>query len=135
MADSVATIVKRMNDEIAKIKGGGLAGMLAGGFIVLREAQENVPVEFGLLKASGFCRRAIDDPNAVEVGFSQKYALAVHENFAMKWRGKPRKPKKGRKTGIGVYWGPKGKAGYLSHAIRDKESAFLAQVRARAEVR
>lgn len=49
----------------------------------------------------------------VVVGFRAPYAIWVHENVEMKWRGLP------RKSGIGVYWGPTGQAKYLESAARE----------------
>lgn len=43
---------------------------------------------------------------SVVVGYTASYALYVHENMEMKWKGEPRKkPHKGR------YWDPQDKAG------------------------
>lgn len=48
----------------------------------------------------------------VVVGFSAQYALFVHENIEMKWKGKP------RRSGIGTYWGPQGQAKFLEQPAR-----------------
>lgn len=65
------------------------------------------------------------------VGYTAKYALWVHENRAMKWKGKPRgggRDSKGRfKKGRGVYWGPRGRAGFLLDVARE-QSAELGRV-------
>lgn len=56
--------------------------------------------------------RAQGDSGSVLVGFTGPIALWVHENIEMKWRGKP------RRSGIGVYWGPKGEAKFLENPAR-----------------
>ncbi len=48
----------------------------------------------------------------VAVGYEAAYAINVHENVEMKWRGLP------RKSGIGEYWGPHGQAKFLEHPAR-----------------
>ena len=68
------------------------------------------------------------------VGYTAKYALFVHENRAMKWRGYPRdrsirKDDTGTapiaRTGFqaqarkGLFWGPKGRAGFLLDVMRE----------------
>lgn len=55
-----------------------------------------------------------DNNASVVVGFSTAYAVYVHENIEMKWRGLPRKaPAKGD------YWGPHGQAKYLENPARE----------------
>lgn len=71
---------------------------------------------------------------AVVVGYNAKYALALHENVEMKWRGLPRdrsvrkdkdkaltvvtgySPAKGKH---GVFWGPTGQAKFLEQPARE----------------
>jgi len=56
-------------------------GLLNGGKFLFREAQELVPVQFGNLKASGFVRKEGSGYKTdVQVGYTSKYALYVHEN-------------------------------------------------------
>lgn len=60
-------------------------------------------------------RKTVQDLNAVvAVGYSTAYALHVHENIEMKWRGLPR-----RAPAKGVYWGPKGQAKFLEQPFRE----------------
>lgn len=54
-----------------------------------------------------------DADGKVVVGFTAQYAIWVHENVEMKWRGKP------RRSGIGTYWGPKGQAKFLEQPARE----------------
>ena len=62
-----------------------------------------------------------DDDCQVTVGFTAAYAIYVHENLQMKWRGLP------RKSGKGVYWGPHGQAKFLEGPAREM-AAELAQI-------
>jgi hypothetical protein len=51
---------------------------------------------------------------SVSVGYTAAYAVYVHENIEMKWKGLPRpKPKHG------VYWGPHGQAKFLEQPARE----------------
>lgn len=60
-------------------------------------------------------KKTVQDLNAVvAVGYSTAYALYVHENIEMKWRGLPR-----RHPAKGVYWGPKGQAKFLEQPFRE----------------
>ena len=60
-------------------------------------------------------KKTAQDLNAVvAVGYSTAYALYVHENIEMKWRGLPR-----RHPAKGVYWGPKGQAKFLEQPFRE----------------
>ena len=70
-----------LNGEIGKIIGRTTGGLLAGGLIIQRRAQELVPVRYGNLKGSAFTRKTPEDDKVVEVGFSAAYALYVHENL------------------------------------------------------
>ncbi len=71
------------------------------------------------------------DPNVVvAVGFSTAYAIHVHENIQMAWRGLPRDRTIRRSGGIaytgyaktsklpGVFWGPTGQAKFLEQPAR-----------------
>lgn len=122
-------IESNLNKELKSIKGVGLDGLLEGSYIVLREAKLRVPYEIGDLFRSGYARKAQDGRMATEVGFSSVYAAAIHEKTEMKWAGIP------RKSGKGVYWGPKGEPKYLSNAIRHKRAEFLEAVKRRANDR
>jgi hypothetical protein len=99
-----------------------MAGLLEGGLLVQRNAQENVPHELGNLKGSAYTRKAMDGQLAVEVGFGADYALYVHENVGQKLKGRP------RPSGLGVYWGPKGKPKYLEGSLFDMASRVVAAV-------
>jgi hypothetical protein len=99
----------------SSIKSGLRAGLWAAGLIVEGEAKKRVPVEYGKLRASGYTNRVPGiDKEKIFVGFSAHYAFYVHENLEAKWKGKK------RKSGIGVYWGPKGQPRYLYNALMSK---------------
>lgn len=69
--------------------------------------------------------KAVGAPQvSVVVGYTSAVALWVHENRQMKWQGKP------RRSGIGVYWGPKGRAGFLLDVAREMQGKLLVTVRA-----
>lgn len=81
---------------------------------------------------------------SVIVGFTQAYALFVHENIEMKWRGYPRdrqvrRDKEGvARTGYkpatgphsaGLFWGPTGQAKFLEAPARELAKELGAIVR------
>lgn len=120
-------VLGNLNKELAGIKNRSIAGLLEGGLVVQRDAQRNVPVEYGNLRASAYTRKAQDDPQAVEVGFTAAYAVFVHEDLEQTLKGKP------RPSGLGTYWNPGGPK-FLERSLRDNERAILEIVRARASV-
>lgn len=125
----LANVLKNLNREIDAIEGKSTAGLLAGGLMIQGEAQRRVPREYGNLVGSAYTRKAQDDPNAVEVGFTAEYAVWVHENREAKLKGEE------RPSGLGVYWGPKGEPGFLANAVSAKMRAVVEMVRAYARVK
>lgn len=128
MIKGMDKVLQNLNSEIGKIKTKGVAGLLAGGLIVQAGAQKRVPVEYGNLRGSAYTRKAQNNPKAVEVGFGAEYALYVHENLEMAWKGKPRRSK------LGVYWGPAGESQFLLKSVRDNKERVLETVKKYAEV-
>lgn len=96
-----------------------------GALLIKREAQLRVPVEYGVLKNSARSRlhRRKKYRSYAEVFFTASYAIYVHENVAEKWKGLPRKSKKG------AYWGPKGESKFLEKAWREKIPEIRAVMR------
>lgn len=122
-------VLANINREISEIQGRAVDGLLEAGFVLQRRSQSKVPVEYGNLRASAYTRKAIDEPLAVEVGYSAAYALEVHENMEQSLRGKP------RKSGLGEYWGPKGEAKFLESTVTEGASDFVEIVRRKAAVK
>lgn len=60
---------------------------------------------------------------SVIVGYTAAYAVHVHENIEMKWKGLPRRPNPPHK---GNYWDPagKGQAKYLEQPARELKKEF-----------
>lgn len=125
----LANVLKNLNREIDAIEGNSMAGLLAGGLVVQGEAQRRVPREYGNLVGSAYTRKAQNDANAVEVGFTAEYAIWVHENREATLKGEE------RPSGLGVYWGPNGEPGFLANAVRAKMRAIVNMVRAYARVK
>lgn len=125
----VTAEIKNLNRALEKLgrvvvdtQAGALRGLLAGGLLVQRRAQKRTPVEYGLLRASAFTRRAQDGSLAVEVGYAARYARAVHEKTAEKLRGKR------RRSGLGTYWNP-GESRFLDKAYRESLGEVIGLVR------
>jgi len=108
-------VLKNINAEIGKVEGRTVGGLLAFGNLVLSRSNKRVPREYSNLFASGFARKAQGNPNAVEIGYGAAYAPFVHENLQAKLRGKP------RRSGKGVYWGPKGEPRFLAKALTESQ--------------
>lgn len=125
--EDVKVVLDNLNNVIADIEGKTIKGLLEAGFIVQRDAQQHVPVEYGVLRASAYTRKAIDNPMAVEVGFSTKYALWVHENIEIN-AGEP------RPSGLGVYWGPNGRPKFLEFALENNHDKIIEAVVRNAKV-
>lgn len=117
-------VMLALSQRIAAIDGATVGGLLAGGLIVQREAQEHVPVEYGNLRASAYTRKTPENEHIVEVGFTADYALWVHEAIE-KHQGMP------RRSGLGVLWGPHGEPKYLENAARNKTEEVISQIRGR----
>lgn len=125
----VRQVQQNLNKEIAAIKGRTVGGLLAAGLIIQADAQRRVPVEYGKLRQFAFTRKAQNNPQAVEVGFSADYAVYVHENLQQKLKGKP------RPSGLGVYWGPQGEPKFLERAANAKRDEVVDAVRKHAAQR
>jgi hypothetical protein len=65
-----------------------------------------------------------DSSASVSVGYATAYALFVHENIQMKWKGLPRRP-----PAKGEYWGPKGQAKFLEQPARQNQGKIAEMVR------
>lgn len=98
-------ILSNIKSRTAQIGAGVNRGLRLAGLRLQKESQELVPVDFGVLKASAFTRaEGSGYSTKVIVGYTAAYAIYVHENVEMKWKGRPRQaPHKGR------YWDPQGR--------------------------
>ncbi len=56
-----------------------------------------------------------EDRTRILMGYDCPYGIFVHENLAMKWKGRPRRPSPPKS---GVYWGPSGSAKFLEKPLR-----------------
>lgn len=98
-------------------------------------------VEAVILKMQALAAKArLDFDASVSVGFTAKYALYVHENTLMKWRGLPRdrsirlNSDGTVSTGYtgngqpGLFWGPTGQAKFLEGPFREFEQELIDMV-------
>jgi len=103
-------------------------GLKKGGLHIQRASQQQVPVEFGPLKASAFTRSTgTGFQTQVTVGYTAFYALFVHEAKGT-WKGLQRLPNPPHK---GRYWDPQGKAHpkFLEIPVREEKDNVTAIVR------
>lgn len=98
-------VVKNLKAKNAAIGTAVSQGLLIAGFELLRMSQQLVPVEFGVLKASGYVRQP--KRYEVNVGYTAFYALFVHEQVGMVLQGQQRLPSPPHQ---GRYWDPQGRA-------------------------
>lgn len=115
--------IKGVEKALDGIKAAIMPGVWKAGLIVQAEAQRRVPVEYGNLRASAYTNPHHSKKNTVRVGFGAAYALWVHENLEAKWKGKP------RRSGTGVYWGPKGEPKFLERALIAKKDEIKEALR------
>ena len=127
-AERMQQVMERLSQVVTNTEQGAFTGLMAGGILIIGRSMREVPVEHGFLRASAFIRKAQDGSTAVEVGYSQKYALAVHEATAEKLRGQP------RPSGLGTYWNP-GKSKYLEDPFNRSIKEVVKLVKANAKQR
>lgn len=72
-----ATMIRRLNTEIDKIKGATQAGLLAACHKIQEYSDATCPYETGNLINSGYVQET--DSGGAEVGYTAKYAPFVHE--------------------------------------------------------
>lgn len=86
----IKEIEANLSKAIAGIKGKTEEGVFLAAQFIKGEAQELTPVDEGLLRNTAFVARVPDTTEiAFTVGYTAKYAAAVHE-FPMKLKGQPR---------------------------------------------
>lgn len=79
--------IKRLNVEIAKIKGKTTQGLIAAATFVKVKSQDRTPVDLGNLKASHYVTSGSANNKIIaEVGCTVNYAIYVHEQLA--WQHK-----------------------------------------------
>ena len=141
-------VVKGLDLNDKKVQRSIRSGLIGAGKWLLRTSQQLVPVQFGILKASGFVRDvgvSKDRPDVV-VGYTAKYAIYVHENmdaahgkafnakYAKEIAAHSRILKRGKNKGKVVYgavksgWFPRGlnqQAKFLETPMRTEREAIL----------
>lgn len=98
-------VLKNLRRKTKEMGDGCQRGVREASLLLLRESQQLVPIDFGLLRASGFAN-VVGEGFAARgsVGYSASYALYVHEAVGMVLQGQPRPGGRGR------YWDPQGRA-------------------------
>jgi hypothetical protein len=79
--EGLEKILSNLSRKIDRIEKRSKEGLLAAGLMIQAEAQKMTPVDDGFLKASAYTRRTPENKSIVEIGFSQNYALYVHEDL------------------------------------------------------
>lgn len=127
--EGLAEVTANLNREISQIEGRSMDGLLEGGQRIQAESQRRVPVDTGYLKSTAYTRRARVGGMGVEIGYSAKYAAAVHELVEKKLAGVPRTGG----SGHGHYW-DSGEPKYLESAVRDNVDNVLEIIQRKARV-
>ena len=132
-------VVSRLNAKVKEIEGKSMAGLYKAGLLVQRTSQKRTPRDTGNLRASAYTRKDPLGRRLVEVGYTAKYAAAVHENLEQKLKGQPRADfgttregvTFGGGTGKGRYWDT-GQPKFLESALHDEEAAVFRLIRGEA---
>lgn len=75
-------VVRNIRSARARLATGISRGLRRAGILVLRESKKMVPVDTGVLKASGFVRAHFSGADTVvTVGYTAAYAGTVHEDL------------------------------------------------------
>lgn len=126
------SVSKALDGAISGIKGNVIDGLAVAGEFIKSEAQQLTPVDEGVLRNSAFSKMQTSGPKTfVVVGFTAKYAPAVHE-APMALKGKPRgnfgKTKSGESfgggSGKGNYWDG-GENKFLEKAVTQNLSKIV----------
>lgn len=127
-------VLKNMEDFKKALAPRVELGLKTAGLYLQGRSQNLVPVDYGVLKASAFTRATGKGmATVVNVGYTAFYAMYVHENVEMKWKGKPRAPVRFKDdvdmvnnlekiyANRGNYWDPagRGQAKFLEAPSRD----------------
>jgi hypothetical protein len=124
----IANLRKRRNALAEGVE----RGIKLANLMLLQESQKLVPVNFGILKASGYVRVTGKGFNTRStVGYSASYALYVHEAVGMVLKGQPRPGGRGR------YWDPQGRAQakFLEEPARRHRPGMLRIIREESKIR
>ena len=151
MTKGLDKVLSNLNKEIRKIKGDVFIGVRKAGLHIQGESMELTPVDFGVLRNSAFTDAERQGEKSVaRVGYTAKYAAAVHE-FPMTLRGQPRAhfgrtrttalfgaviPGRqfGGGSGRGVYW-EGGENKFLEKAIARNHKFILDVVQKSAKIK
>lgn len=132
-------VIKNLR-KVSRKSGMGIErGFKKAGAHILRESQQEVPVDLGHLKGSGFVRKTKGTraSTVVTVGYTADYAVFVHENekaahgeeYNRKYAEQIRKAKDRRKKGTKASVRPRGpgqKAKFLEDpAVRNRKKVLL----------
>lgn len=109
-------VLNNLNSQITRIEGAAMAGLYEAGLGIEAVAKKRAPIEFNNLRPSGYTRRVTDGSAAVEVGFTEAYAVYVHEDLeANHPRG--------------------GQAKYLQSAVDDNRERIVEIIKRRAKLK
>ena len=110
-------VLRNLNREVEGVKRRSLAGLLAGGLLIMGEAKKpyNVPIDTANLRNSGYVRKAPGGEILVELGFAAAYAVYVHEDMEAHHDN--------------------GRAKYLEIPLNEKKDEVLDRVRRAAEIK
>lgn len=130
--DGLEAVITNMHRYKNQVASGVERGVHKACSRLLAESNEHVPIETGVLKASGYVRitdRGFNTQGAV--GYSAPYAAAAHEKIGMVLKGKP------RQSGIGLYWDPQGKAHakFLENAYKNLQPELQRIIQSEAKIR
>ena len=131
-------VLANLNKEIKKIEGATHKGIVAAGEFIKEESQLMAPLDFGPLRASAFAISSA--PLQATIGYTAKYAAAVHES-PMTLKGQPRADFGKTRAGVsfgggsgkGTYW-DNGENKFLEKAVKNNIPQTLKIIQKRSKI-
>lgn len=105
-------VLRNLHKEVAKVEGKSMEGLWEAGLQIQKVSQSRTPVEFGFLKGSAYTRR---EKNRIFVGYTQAYAVYVHENLEANHEN--------------------GQSKFLESAVRDNQAGIIDIIKRTARVK
>lgn len=121
----LSEVINNLNTQVQNIEGRTMTGLYSAGLLIQKESNKRAPKDTGNLRESSFVRNVF---NGVVIGYTAKYAAAVHE-MPGKLKGEPRRSGSWK----GTYW-EVGEPKYLENAVRENTQAIIDRIVRRAKV-
>ena len=143
---SLQTVMQNLNQEVQKIKGRTMPGLIQAAAHIRRDMDQTPPkilVDTGNLRQSWFTTRIHQKLRPILImGFSANYAFYVHEMVdadfqTPRWRYRPEAAARGPRGGRRIWVIPREGAGakFLEAALNRNHQEILRIIRREAQIR